>query len=410
MSEFRVFISHKADDHATAMIVKSTLEKFSGDLQFFVSGHQIAGGEDWQERLRQELRDSDLLLLLFTEPAKRWDWCLYEVGLFERLDEENEPVVCLHNGEGGPPEPLKGLQSVAADVDTVSRFLNDLIRETTYTKRERALNANVSDDDIRAAAEEICDQFAGNIKPYYASFRAHLALPSTDEELTEIPRDAVVSGSTETMRLFGRTPDQTTWGELLDGHLEREARWVREIDQVFGDACNGKLSSPTTFTFIAHDGVRIIRPELYRLDRRGKRPVGAVVVFTQEVAPSIVGGPVFNRLRICERYQSEVFDHLRSSMDTELCARLREVLDLIKEDAEAHNVFDEESFESSFPDPDVQAQLRDVVEKWSEHTAALEALAETGDEEAVAANLTAMAKLTANYRKVVAHRYAELVQ
>lgn len=409
MAEFRVFISHKKDDHATAMIVKSTLEKFSGDLEFFVSGDQIAGGEDWHERLRQELRDSDLLLLLFTEPAKKWDWCLYEVGLFERLDDKTEPVVCLHNCEGGPPDPLKGLQSVAADIESVEKFLDQLIRTTNYTNHKKPLNAKVSDDDIQEAAEAICNQFAGNIKPYYACFRAHLTLPSVDEQFTQIPRDAIVSGSTETMRLFGRTPDDTTWGELIESHLDPDARWVSEIDQVFSDACSGRLSAPTHFTFIAHDGVRIFRPEFYRLDRRGKRPVAAVIVFTLEVAPSVVGGPVFNRLRICERFQSEVFDHVRTPMDAETCTRLREAFNLIDEDAETHDVFADDSFRASFTDPDTQDQLVDIVEQWRVHAATFEALDEAADERQVCESLTSLGELNHRYRRLVANRYAELL-
>ena len=86
MSEYRVFISHKKIDEASAKAIRDELAQFSGDLQFFISGDSIRAGEDWQARLRSELKDSDLLLLLFTEPTREWDWCLYEVGLFTDLD------------------------------------------------------------------------------------------------------------------------------------------------------------------------------------------------------------------------------------------------------------------------------------------------------------------------------------
>ena len=106
--QYRIFISHKQEDEAAALAVRDAIGQFSGSLRFFISGESIAEGQNWRGRLREELQTSNLLLLLFTEPTRNWGWCLYEVGLFESLeqDQKDEPVVCIFNPDGDPPSPL----------------------------------------------------------------------------------------------------------------------------------------------------------------------------------------------------------------------------------------------------------------------------------------------------------------
>ena len=79
---FRVFISHKHDDHAFADTVAAALCGLTGTIECFVSGADIGAGTDWNDEIREALFRSHLLLLLFTNPSSNWDWCLYEAGLY----------------------------------------------------------------------------------------------------------------------------------------------------------------------------------------------------------------------------------------------------------------------------------------------------------------------------------------
>lgn len=109
----RVFISHKEEDKELAFAVRTVLESGSGSLRCFVSGSDYSG--DWLATIRSELRSADVLLLLFTSPARQWDWPLYEVGLFTPI-EETAPqgaIVYLYSGESRP-KPLEHLQGVRA--------------------------------------------------------------------------------------------------------------------------------------------------------------------------------------------------------------------------------------------------------------------------------------------------------
>ena len=417
MGEYRIFISHKTEDKEIAIAVKTALSQFDGDLRFFISGESISAGDDWKSVLRDELRQSDLLLLLFTEPTRKWDWCLYEVGLFSTLEEQkDEPIVCMYNPEHGPPGPLKTIQGVPVSVGDVSRFIEKLVKTTDITRREEPFNVNVTDESIERAAKRICDHFVGDIQPYYACYRLYLDIPGLaddwDENCVGIPPESIVEGSEASMRVFGRLAGRTTWATLVQPHVDAKASWLAELDKVFCDACAGLVSARTTRTFRGHDGGRIFRPELYRIDKQGDRPVAAVVMLTEEFAPALVGGPVFNRLRITERYKKEVFEYLRNAADplsdTDIAA-LVEGFDLISDEAEALNVFEDKSLSASLPSDTSRAELTALVAEWNSNTADLHAAQTAHDPKLVRVALEDLEALNDQYRATVARSYASLL-
>ena len=129
--KFRVFISHKHEDHALAVEVQTALEKLSELIDCFVSGADIPAGVEWRREIRSALAKSHALVLLFTEPSKNWDWCLYETGLYTRFDRnEARAVICLFSAGGASPSPLADVQGVPADASKVRMFLDMLCKKT----------------------------------------------------------------------------------------------------------------------------------------------------------------------------------------------------------------------------------------------------------------------------------------
>ena len=415
MAAYRVFISHKEEDKETAIAVRDALAHFSGHLKFFISGEDIQEGTEWKHALRERLRVSDLLLMLFTEPTWKWDWCLYEVGLFTKLDEAGipvEPVVCIHDPKGAPPSPLLTTQGVRATEADVARFVERLIKTTEITGWEEPLNSNITDQHIRQAAVTISNRFVGNIHHYYACHRVFLELPVTAGDCEAIPPDARITGGEATMRVFGRVPSTETWGELVHSHAVKRAAWLDEINRVFRDACAGRVSAPTTATFRASDGARIFRPELYRLDKKRRTPVAAVIMFTEEVAPAKVGGPVFNRLRIAERYKTEVFDRFEAAPEPLTDASVRELMEsfgMIRNEARTQKVYEDETLRRCFPDENMRRDLRSIFKQWDDHSYRLRTAKEANDKDSMGAALRRLDRLNDRYRAIVASRYAELL-
>ena len=416
MGDFTIFISHRHEDQRAAAVIKEEIGQFSSGLDFFISGENIVPSEDWRERIRTELATSDLLLFLYTGSAHHWDWCLYEAGLFTSLDEDAEPIVCIHNVDDEPPAPLTSLQAVPARPDAVGRFIDQLIRTTELTGLDSPLNDRVTDEQIERSARRICDQFSSNVDRYYVSYRIDMMFPPDSNLDDGIPETSVVSASGATLALFGLGDGRHEWRALIADHLVQpggeKAAWLSELDAAFLNATQRRVVAPTSRTFRAHGGARIFRPELYRLDFAGGRPVSAVVVVTEEVAPTKVGGPVFNLLRVSERYKAEVFDpYLRADarLSDDFIHNVREAMEGIKGEAKALGTFDAGVLEESFPDQGVRAQLDQISERWDEHTGALAAALEAQDSDAVQESLRRLRDANTDYRRITAARYAELL-
>ena len=108
---FRIFISHKHENAVLASTVKTQLEELGKQADWpidcFVSGEDIDVATNWDRKIKRELARSHLLVLLFTDPARDWDWCLYETGLYARFDAEDVLcIACLYPGDKQPPGPL----------------------------------------------------------------------------------------------------------------------------------------------------------------------------------------------------------------------------------------------------------------------------------------------------------------
>ena len=307
---FRVFISHKHEDHALAVVVKKAIQSLNKDLiDCFVSDVDITAGTDWRREIRSALARSHILLLLFTAPSKNWDWCLFETGLYMRFDRsEIQSVICLFNPVDASPSPLADLQGVPANADKVRALLDSLCRRTWEVSddwRRGALAPDITssklDDALDDAACAIADAFgrSRSASTYYPCHRLVLSLSESDDIAKGIPESAqVILGpngtSGYTMSLFDLAggSDPRTWGDLLRSIGATETLWRRQLDAHFLDALDEKLFSPIEGRMQA-GGMgrcqgRVYRPILYSIDRgptvgraRG-RPRSVTIVFDPE--------------------------------------------------------------------------------------------------------------------------------
>lgn len=278
---FRIFVSHKHEDHDLAMAAEAALQDLSGDeysIRCFVSGSDIPAGADWNAVVRAELARSHMLLLLFTTPSQSWDWCLYEAGLFTRFDQVSAgAVVCLYDPESSPPSPLKNLQGVPVVPDKVARFLTRLCRTTWEVSDEwkrGPLNEGVSADRIESAAQAICRGFRSGTSVYHPCHRVVLDVSQIEEVGARIPEHArVVEGADATtaftLSVFGvgEGKVERTWGDLLDSVEGREAPWRRQLDTAFAAALREELFEPVAAPLRSWLQNRAYRPVLYRIVR-----------------------------------------------------------------------------------------------------------------------------------------------
>ena len=289
--KFRIFISHKHDDHDFAANLADALGGLSDKMKCFVSGTDLVAGSDWNAEIRSQLMVSHLLVLVFTAPSKNWDWCLYEAGLFTSLGDEHS-VVCLYQPQGASPRPLTTLQGVPVDPVAVQRFLHQLCEETWRVAlkwRQGALEPTIATERLAAAAEQIVAGFpkaadtvqapSGNLT-HYPCHRVVLDLRAVSDVQGGIPREArVVEGdgatSTFTLSLFNLTRGlrERTWGDLVDAAGSTGSTWLADLDFRFAAALHEQLFSPSKTTPMplmdSHTGLRrrSYRPVLYEILR-----------------------------------------------------------------------------------------------------------------------------------------------
>jgi len=261
---FRIFISHKHDDHDAAENIARAIEDLDSQIQCFVSGSDLVAGSDWNAAIRSQLMASHLLILVFTEPSKTWDWCLYEAGLFNRLGDENS-VVCLFRPGDASPRPLSNLQGVSAEAVPVQRFLGQLCKETWLISRpwrRGPLAANIADSCVEDVTQRILAHFpaAAGSAPishfaHHPCHRVVLDLRTLQGVRDGIPREArVVEGegatTTFTMSLFNLTHGlrSRTWGDLVDASGVADGQWLTDLNDRFAAALREELFLPSKTT------------------------------------------------------------------------------------------------------------------------------------------------------------------
>ncbi|MGI9643981.1 MAG: toll/interleukin-1 receptor domain-containing protein [Ilumatobacteraceae bacterium] len=432
---FQIFISHKHEDHGVASAIGRQLERLAPDIECWVSGEDITAASDWRREIRSALADSHLLVLLFTTPVHSWDWCLYEVGLFVRFEQQDDvsSVVCLYDPDGQSPGPLHNVQGVSADPrEITSRFLTPLLRETWQVSDDwlkGPLAPKVSDKRLTAAGTAIADAFAGAIRGDATSHPCHrVVLDLAGQEYDEadgIPEAAsVVEGpdatTTYTMSFFGRASgrESPTWGDLVEAVSGGKATWRRTLDEQFAAACRGDLFEPMIEPFVTWAGPRFYRPVLTDVVRPAgaPRPTGLTLVLVRDFAPNIVGNPAFNLVRSNTRFKSEVFDVYGDELASQRDARGRDMyreiegaLHRVERENEALGVFDPHTVRAAYGEGYEASGIAELEREWRRVRSGLGDALEAENAGQVADLFGELATLNQRFIVLAAARYHEVL-
>lgn len=395
----KIFLSHKTvtDANRAVSTLARELEAISnGDLGVFVAGDDIRAGQSWRSVIGDELSTANLLVLLFTEPHLSWDWCLYEVGLFTRMDkvvgdqDRHPPIVCIFPPGAMVPTPIEHIQGIPATLDELTDFLERLYTTTDFfcdLDPPEPIRDTVDDGIVLRLANSVMELYpTPAIGKYYPCHRVVLTVPE-DVELRDASSlcTAHVEATDHTLyRLFGKSARNANWGALID-HLQpgTNRRWLRELFEVIMRATNGERFEPITSTFLGWEN-SIYCPEVYQVvaapdpHRRPDepwqlRPRSVTLVFDKVMAPSVVGDAVFNLIRANFRFREEVFDRFanlsdqldRADADEQdvLFERLKESMGVIRHEADIHGFFDPMTLKAAYGET-YDDELARLEERW----------------------------------------------
>lgn len=276
-----IFISHKHEDAETALILKTKLEALGGGrIECFVSEH-IPYGADWFERIRDSLKGTDVLLLIFTAADRTWDWPLYEVGLATNLEDLDEcKIVTLYPPGAKPPEPIKHVQAVEATEQGIKNLIVSLFCTCDISGDPEPINPRLANDD------ELVSQFA---REFSARFQATtpwehcftyffwLSIKDGNMEREEVPRDARIDPASTALSLFelsGKPPreDFWTWQGILDTFARSsentDLQWAKDLGERLYWASKGSTLKETRSTLVSPKTGEVYRPLLHRAKLR----------------------------------------------------------------------------------------------------------------------------------------------
>jgi hypothetical protein len=87
---YRVFVSHASDDLWVAEQIARSIEDCGADT--FLDRRDIAAGDNFKQRIREEIPRCNEIVALFTPWSRRRAWVRHEIGMADAL---NKRIVCV---------------------------------------------------------------------------------------------------------------------------------------------------------------------------------------------------------------------------------------------------------------------------------------------------------------------------
>jgi hypothetical protein len=127
----RVFVSHSGDDIWVAAQMARCIDELGATT--FLDRRDIAAGDNFKERIREEIPKCDELLALFTPWSRRRSWVRHEMGMADMLKKR---IVCVFyrvsladfDGDEDGRGSLDDLNII--DINSFDTYLKSLKRRT----------------------------------------------------------------------------------------------------------------------------------------------------------------------------------------------------------------------------------------------------------------------------------------
>lgn len=122
-----VFISHINEERAVAHVLQKYLKRaFGDDFRVFVSSDakSIGGGKKWYTYIIDNVRLSEVVLVLVSQESKGREWINFEAGFGEGAESLVIPIAIKNMSLGQLSWPLQGLQG--RSIDAIGAILDDI--------------------------------------------------------------------------------------------------------------------------------------------------------------------------------------------------------------------------------------------------------------------------------------------
>lgn len=300
-----IFVAHRQDDQKHVSAIIDRLRLFCGDKVEFFFAKDIPAGIHWRKWISDNIAISNHLWLFYTDPKARWEWPLYEAGVFAGLSESKRDttrLICFHRDNGTIPDALADYQAVGLTPESIFTYLEEFFREK-LPPNYSAINEQVVGDEETMLG--IVDLFLalgideGPRVPTFQLYNKHLDIEFSFQgrvpEIGEVRSGRIESDSVVT-DMFGLFRLPGTWDELIDilvqktadnpGERETYERWINELHTAIESACQESVFEQPNTSFTGLDDGKVYLPVLHgmrmmKITEEGSTDAFAQVIFVK---------------------------------------------------------------------------------------------------------------------------------
>lgn len=332
--QVNVFISYARSDEAIARVLFDDLTHVNRErVHCFLDTAKIPSGQKFEEVIIRELREADWLICVYT--GEQSEYCGFEIGIFQaaKLDDPSRDrrFVCLHdvpdlpgvfNGHQNhriPPPPSTALtdkeeEEYYSNSDVESFFSNFYNYENLYVASTLGDHAPLH-KNIVVNCKHLTEAFKEGrgdeiVTDTPTQLRVEVCIPPGKEsELMIIPDEATVTGTYESMSLFGIMPHmqnrqlpQVSWGVLKREVAALDASrplWLQCLERDILNSANGRVLEGFHATLRDGRSEKTYRPIVARHILYGRLSHKVEVLFVETLPRQFLGARITSVLLAC---------------------------------------------------------------------------------------------------------------
>lgn len=276
--QINVFISyHVSADAAAAKELAKIFRELSADkvrVTFADEFTKKISGLNYKEQIEEAIKGTHWFIFLISDPKDPSGWCMFETGMFRAsmTSKRMNRLLCIYHPEAKLPDPIVEYHAVKAEQDELKRLLDGLFRQQGPLPGWESLNPQISDEDMRAAADRIVKAFKAPKKPVELNHWVKLEVkePQSLKGWEDLSK-CTIETDNMTAKLFGKIEPPRTWGELIDNVVSTNntAKWLEELCAGVSKTSRNDFFRPISGTFECCQGGIVMRPILHSMEHDG---------------------------------------------------------------------------------------------------------------------------------------------
>lgn len=434
-SKVKIFISHSvAQDGDLAEMLRDKLRILGGPdyVRVFIS-KDIAGGKEWHTEIKNNLKDTDVLIVLYTSKQQDLNWLIYEAAFFQGVGEDDgKPVVCIKNPDlDEPPSQIKPLQSYDGNSNGIQKFLVDLLLSGDLTNKT-IINKDLNNDDLHRdnliqAVDSLQNLFSQRRKSvdYFPQRLEIILQEGCGSAKTDLLTRAQIQANEATRVLLNLSLDaKLDWGAVYTQLKGRGHKWVDDVvesvESIKNDLRPCQMMEPFESRFSGK-----CYPLLARVERKKSIPISMTIIFAEEGEDvtehtEIKGEPehfqtLSGMLNMARRFRWTVveqhLDKLKLNSDPDVIDQARQFLSslrVLEEEADKKGWMSPAKVRASFPE---SASLIDEI--FATYGAEKQLLLDSvnvSNEEGVIKSLSSFQAINKRFFLIGLQRFRDLVE